>query len=288
MKKLFGKPNIVFVLAWVAMIAYFALLSPQKAMAADASSITGTITYNGNGTCTLSCVNNTGNIRVKALVSINNNSTKFQYDLGYTSTTIVVPLNLGNQSYLVRLLYNLEGTSYIAFAQKTVDLSLSDENLPYALPNQIVNYKLSDNAIKESMELVKGCKSEAEVVQTLHRFVLETYSYDYNLRDNTPANYIPNIQNDYVSRKGICYDYSVIFAAMLRIHGIEVKVVFGYPTQPGYNLGAYHAWNQVYDSASKTWYTVDLTYDSTYYHANNSNFTMKKDAGYYSSITNYY
>ena len=292
MKKIIKKLNKFFIIAGLLLAVYFLMLSPEMAQAADASSITGTITDNGNGTCTLVCNNNTG-IRVQACVSYNDNATKVYYDLGYYSNTIVVPLNAGNREYLVRLLYNIEDNRYAAFVQQRVNLNLQDENLPFALANRIVNYKLSDNIINESMELVKGCKTELEIVQKIHRFVLEKYSYDHDLAANPPSNYIPDVQHDYVVRKGICYDYSVIFAAMLRIHGIETKVVFGFPAEDaGYKKGAYHAWNQIYDSASKSWYTVDITYDSCLYHDSASyagmTFTLKKNNNLYTNISYYY
>ncbi len=55
-------------------------------------------------------------------------------------------------------------------------------------------------------------------------------------------------------------------AAMLRSVGVEVKVVTGHTP----NVKEYHAWNQVYDSAKKKWYTIDATYDMCLYNAKSS------------------
>ena len=64
----------------------------------------------------------------------------------------------------------------------------------------------------------------------------------------------------YKDKDGICYDFSVVFAAMLRTQGIETKLIKGYSTK----VDGYHAWNQIYDSEKEEWYTVDSTYDICY------------------------
>ncbi len=290
MKNLFIKQNRFLVVVSIAFAAFLLMLSPKEAKAADGT-LTGTITDNGNGTCTLSCVNTTG-LNVMAIVSANDNAYYQKYVVGTTSGTIVVPLNVGNTAYRIRLmyLYDASRSAYLPFEDKTINLNLSDENVPYSVPNVTVNYKLSDNVIKESMELVKGCKSEMEIVEAIHKFVLEKYTYDYDtangIKAGTIVSYNPDVQRAYKTRKGICYDYAAVFAAMLRIQGIEVKLVTGYPSE-GFEAGAYHAWNQVYDSATKSWYTVDITWDSSYYH-NNRSFTLKKNSANYSNIVYYY
>lgn len=289
MKNLFGKQNRLLMVAGLAFAAFLLMLSPVRAKADD--QLSGTITDNGNGTVTLNCVNSMG-IDVMAIVSANDNTYYQYYSLGTSSTSIVVPMNVGNTVYKIRMLYmyNPEQRSYVAFETKEINLKLSDEYVPYSVPNVTVNYKLSDNVIKESMDLVKGCKSETEIVEKIHRFVLEKYTYDKDtangIKNGTITSYNPDVQRAYKNRKGICYDYAAVFAAMLRIQGIEVKLVTGYPAE-GFEKGAYHAWNQIYDSATKTWYTVDITWDSSYYHSGHS-FTLKKNAANYSNIVYYY
>lgn len=289
MENLFKKQNRFLLVASLAFAAFVLMFSPRKAKADD--QLTGTITYNGNGTCTLNCVNTTG-INVMAIVSANDNALYERYTVGTKSTTLVVPLTMGNTRYRIRLmyLYNPEKNAYLPFAEEYFDVNLSDENVPFSCPNTIVDYKLSNSIIKESMDLVKGCKSETEVVEKIHQFVLEKYSYDYDtangIKNGTITSYKPDVENAYKKRKGICYDYAAVFAAMLRIQGIEVKLVTGYPTE-GFEKNAYHAWNQIYDSATKSWYTVDITWDSSYYH-NNRSFTLKKNAASYSNIVSIY
>ena len=70
------------------------------------------------------------------------------------------------------------------------------------------------------------------------------------------------------AKKGICFDYSAVMAAMLRSQGIPCKLVIGYAGT------VYHAWINVYiegvgwvDKAiyfdGKTWTLMDPTFVST-------------------------
>ena len=52
-------------------------------------------------------------------------------------------------------------------------------------------------------------------------------------------------------RKGICFDYASLAAAMLRSQGIPTKLVFGYVAPDD----LYHAWNMFY-TEEKGWVTV--------------------------------
>jgi transglutaminase-like putative cysteine protease len=96
------------------------------------------------------------------------------------------------------------------------------------------------------------------------------------------TSYIPDINETFKSGKGICYDFSSLFAAMLRSAGIPAKLVKGYTD----NAVGYHAWNEVYDSAAGSWVTIDTTYDSQI-KASGAAFTMIKDSGSYSKLYEY-
>lgn len=55
---------------------------------------------------------------------------------------------------------------------------------------------------------------------------------------------------------GICYDYSALFAGMLRSLGIPTKLVKGYKN----DMREYHAWNEVL--VGENWVIIDTTYDA--------------------------
>ena len=58
--------------------------------------------------------------------------------------------------------------------------------------------------------------------------------------------------------KGICFDYAVLAAAMLRSQGIPTKVVFGYVSPND----LYHAWNMFYTEETG-WITVSFEISGT-------------------------
>ena len=114
--------------------------------------------------------------------------------------------------------------------------------------------------------------------------MVENFSYDYKKMETVNdeyANkaYVPNIEQIYAIKTGICYDVSAVNAAMLRSVDVPAKVITGYSS----NVVAYHAWNSIYWSPKKEWKTMDLTYDIQMY-AGNKKYSMFKDDEYYSNI----
>lgn len=69
-------------------------------------------------------------------------------------------------------------------------------------------------------------------------------------------------EETYATRKGVCIDYSRLYAVMARSIGLEVKVVtgLGYDGRGGYGP---HAWNEVYLNDSSKWVPLDSTWVSS-------------------------
>ena len=83
-------------------------------------------------------------------------------------------------------------------------------------------------------------------------------SYDYDKASSVKSGYLPDVDKILKAKKGICFDYSSLMAAMLRAQNIPAKLVVG-------SAGAYaqnHAWNEVY--LSKTgWITLKIQNTAT-------------------------
>ena len=105
------------------------------------------------------------------------------------------------------------------------------------------------------------------------------------MAENTEAGYIPDIDNTMKTKKGICFDYASLMAAMLRSQNIPTKLVVGYSGD------AYHAWISVYLHESgwidniiefdgKNWSLIDPTLA-----ANNSGSSVKNYIGDGSNYT---
>ena len=102
-------------------------------------------------------------------------------------------------------------------------------------------------------EICAGCDTDAEKVQAIYNWIIQNCEYDYDY--NAVIQYF-NIRRTLQTRKGVCYDFSNLFAALCRSQNIPCYVVDGTP----YNHSTQdHTWNRVYYDGS--WWDVDVTND---------------------------
>ncbi|MEG1481707.1 transglutaminase-like domain-containing protein [Clostridium sp.] len=110
-------------------------------------------------------------------------------------------------------------------------------------------------------EITKYDKTDREKAKNLYAWVGSNIKYDYKkaeavLSDNNVNNSgaIPAFNE----RKGICFDYACLYAAMCRANNLKVKIVMG----EAYNGEEYisHAWNEVYLESENKWIKVDPTF----------------------------
>lgn len=271
------KWKIIFYILFTAAIVLF--LPAGKAEAE-------TFTDNGNGIVTVT-YNNTDSTR-KMKVGVLLPETGYvqnTYNLNYGENTLQIPLTGGNGEYTIRIYRQVEGSSYAIVDVTKITLDLDDEGEVFLYSNVIVDYVITDSVVKRAASLVKNCKTEREVVEKIHKYLLKYYVYDYDKLANidylSSISYIPDTNVIFKSKKGICYDFAVVMAAMLRTQGIKCKVVTGYSSAQG--LNGYHAWNQIYDSEKDEWYTLDSTYDICMKTAGLS-YTIDKNEAEYTSI----
>lgn len=167
-----------------------------------------------------------------------------------------IPLQLGNGEYNVTILENVNSDEYVVVKSEKINLQLENENEIYLSSIQNINWNKEMNAIKKAQELTGNLKTDEEKVKVIYDYVIKNMSYDYNEINNINEDYVPNVDSIFESSKGICYDYSSLFAAMLRSVGVPTKLLKGYKN----DIKAYHAWNEVY--LNDKWVTIDTTYDS--------------------------
>ena len=134
---------------------------------------------------------------------------------------------------------------------------MADEKSVYLGSVQNINWSNSNLSIQNAIQLTSGTSDLEEKAKILYKHMVYNYAYDYNKLSSLPSTYLPSIDSTYKSKKGICYDFSSLYAAMLRSQGIYAKLVKGYTP----NATGYHAWNEVYDSKAKKWLIIDTTYD---------------------------
>ncbi len=192
---------------------------------------------------------------IRYKVMITKGSEQYYYDY-FGPEKEYYPLQFGNGEYKVSILENISGTRYRVVHSKSVNVNSASDNIVYLQSVQNVSWTSDMKAIAKALELTEGLSDAKEKVKAIYRYIINSIDYDYQKIDKLDSWYVPDIEQVYQDKKGICYDYSSLFASMLRSQGIPVKLVKGYSE----NVEGYHAWNEVF--IDEKWVTVDTTYDA--------------------------
>lgn len=202
--------------------------------------------------------------------------TSYTYDLNNAGHEEFFPLQSGSGAYKVTVLENTSGNKYRSIYSQTVSLKLKDASLVYLNSVQNVNWTEAEKTVAKALELTGSLKTDKAKVQAIYDYVIKTVKYDNELAKTVKAGYIPDIDAVLASRKGICYDYASLFAAMARSVGIPAKLLMGQAD----DVEQYHAWNEVYLDGK--WITVDTTVDAV-----KGNGSFAKDAAKYAAAKIY-
>jgi transglutaminase/protease-like cytokinesis protein 3 len=195
--------------------------------------------FSQNGYITIKYLNETTK---KLKVIIQKDSQKYTYDLNNLGNYDTYPLQMGNGKYKITVYENISGTKYSTKQSVTINVKLGDENSPFLVPNQLVNYSSTNETVKKAIELTKNKTADIDKVDAIYDYVISNFSYDNLKAKEVKSGYLPVVDEILKSKKGICFDYASVMAAMLRSQGIPVKLVTGYSS----NLSAFHAWNEIY------------------------------------------
>lgn len=210
-------------------------------------------------------------------VMVNKGSHVYYYDLDESS---IVPLQMGNGDYEISVLENITGNRYRIVKRERVTAKLTNENSVYLQSMQLISWNEDMDVIKKAEELTIDAKNEQEKFKAVYDYVVENIKYDYQKYSKLNSDYIPSVEDVVKEGKGICYDYAVLTAAMLRSIGVPTKLIMGYKT----GLKEYHAWNQVY--LDDKWITVDTTLDAVLVQGNRTP-QIEKDSTLYSTSKEY-
>ena len=102
-------------------------------------------------------------------------------------------------------------------------------------------------------EICSDCDTDEEKVKAIYEWMIHNFEYDYGY---TPMVQYFNVHQTIETRKGICYDFSHLFAALCRSQNIPCYVVDGDKRN---NAQYHHTWNRVYFDGS--WWNIDVTFD---------------------------
>ena len=104
-------------------------------------------------------------------------------------------------------------------------------------------------------EICAGCETDEDKVKAIYQWIIHNFDYDYDY--HAFIQYF-NVRKTLRTHKGVCYDFSNLFAALCRSQNIPCYVVNGTPYD---RSTASHTWNRVY--YNKSWWDVDVTNDIT-------------------------
>ena len=153
----------------------------------------------------------------------------------------VIPLSLGDGEYSIIAYEGMgdEGMYATKFAE-TLNVTMPDQFLPYLYPNLYVQFDVNADVVNLAKELAAGKGSDIEVIGAVYDYVVKNITYDHERAENVKPDYVPNVDDVLKEKKGICFDYSAVMAAMLRSQRIPTRLEFGYAGD------AYHAWISSY------------------------------------------
>ncbi|MDD3049001.1 MAG: transglutaminase-like domain-containing protein [Bacilli bacterium] len=204
----------------------------------------------------------------KVNIQVMKDDVKYNYEI-YTTSYISLPLQMGNGTYKLKIMQNVENDSYSVLASIDIEVTMVDDKLVYLYPNQVVNYNQNSKVVEKSFALVKNETNNLERIKTLYEYVIDQLDYDDDKAKNVVDKYVlPDLDVAIETGKGICFDYASLLAALCRIQGIPAKVITGETSIE------YHAWVEVYLEGEgwinpkiwfdkDNWTLVDPTFDDS-------------------------
>jgi hypothetical protein len=109
------------------------------------------------------------------------------------------------------------------------------------------------DTVKLADEICADCDTDEEKVKAIFEWMIHNFEYDYEYE---PIVQYFNVRKTLSTRKGICYDFSHLFAALCRSQNIPCYVLDGTRLD---DVNYHHTWNRVYFDDS--WWNIDVTFD---------------------------
>jgi len=186
-------------------------------------------------------------------VVVSNEDERYIYD--FSEIKHRYPLQLGDGEYFIQVYKKLGEKGYIALHQWRTEVKIKHENSVYLIQHQLLNWEDNSEVILEAKKLVKGLKTDQDKALAIYSYIVDNFKYDDQIAATLKSGYIPDPDRILENKEGICYDFSALYAIMLRSVQIPAKLVMG-TTE---NVNGYHAWNEVL--LNDKWVVIDTSYD---------------------------
>lgn len=164
----------------------------------------------------------------------------YKYFLETPDVYTAFPFTAGNGTYIILAFENISGNKYVSLFSHTLYVELKNEFTPFLYPNQYVNFNAENEAVKLAAELSADADTDLDALAAIFQYVTGNISYDSEKLSVVDSNYLPDIDDTLRTKTGICFDYAVLTAAMLRSLSIPARLDIGY------SGSVYHAWVTVY------------------------------------------
>ena len=198
----------------------------------------------------------------------------YTYNLRSDGQYETFPLSDGNGKYQFTVNKQVSGTKYSLVLAASATVQLTDEFAPFIRPNQYVNFTEDSAAVAKAAELIAdaGVTDNLEKVGVIYEWVVTNLTYDTEranqVKSGSLVGYLPDVDDVMAAKKGICFDYAALMAAMLRSQNVPIKLVVGFTGQ------TYHAWVNVWSETEgwvegmiyfngEIWNLMDPTYASS-------------------------
>ncbi|MCY6370637.1 transglutaminase-like domain-containing protein [Clostridium ganghwense] len=203
-------------------------------------------------------------LNVLVIIGVNNSyNQKLDKSVVYSSIceNIINPIT---NSKFAKKLPNIINDSFKIVIKNDDTESLSNSGKTIVYYNGVTlseGIKSNKDVDQFARELVKDRKNTYEKSKHIYNWVGKNIDYDYEKVDKILRNDFSvksGAINTFNSRKGICFDYACLYAAMCKANNIKVRIITG----EGFNGSNWvsHAWNQVYISEENIWINVDTTF----------------------------
>ncbi|QGQ94944.1 transglutaminase domain-containing protein [Paenibacillus psychroresistens] len=130
---------------------------------------------------------------------------------------------------------------------------------------EVLDAQIPPNIAEAAKKVTENAKTDEAKARALYTWVGTRVTYDWDKVNDYEQKRIWHEQtpeDTFATKKGVCIDYSRLYAVMARAVGLDVKVVTGL----GYNgQGSYgsHAWNEVFLTAQDKYVPLDSTWVSS-------------------------
>ena len=176
-------------------------------------------------------------LKVRMSTQVNNEKITLNYDLNGSGEYEVFPLQYGSGKYTFFLYENVSGKKYSEEGKVSLSADIKDPNRCFLYPNQYVNFDAKTACVKEAAKICEGMTDQAKIYAAVCKYVKNNFTYDYIKSVTVKSGVLPDIDECWKKRMGICQDLAAMTIAMLRSQGVPARLMIG-----TLGSGTYHAW----------------------------------------------